>query len=175
MPTPPITPPAWRPGPPDERFREDRERCPAEPDCPIEDLLPIVVGSHLKAEFADRPLAERLRRLILAWQGSRLEAGDAALLPVVVSDAWFLNDRDLMRQPSIAIGDPGVNAASAHYAVRLPKACVVESVFAIHLDPEFLDGSVCVWGASPEHTELAVQTFAERHLDGFLRAMHGLG
>jgi hypothetical protein len=165
---------AWRPGPPDDRYRDDRALCPAEPDAAIEDLLPIVVGSHLKAEFADRPLAERLRRLILSWQAAVLEPDDVALLPVVVSDAWFLNDRDLMRQPSIAIGAPGVNAASAHYAVRLPKSLVVEGVLCVQFDPEHLDGSVCLWGATPAGTESAVEAFAERHLDRYLRSMHGV-
>lgn len=174
MPDSPFVRPLWQPGPPDDRFRADREALPPEGEYRIDDLLPIVVGSHLRSEIADRPLAERLARLIRSWQASTLEPEDAALIPVVVTDAWFLNDADLMRQPCIAIGEPGYNAASAHYAARLPKAYVVEERFAVQFDPELLDGSVCLWGVDAASTESAVEAFATRHLDGFLRAMHGV-
>lgn len=169
----PSTRPAWQPGPPDRRFLEDRQLWPPDLDYRTEDLLPIVVGSHVRAELSERPLASRLARLIRSWQEAVLEPDDAALIPVAVSDVWFLNDRDLMQQPCIALGPPGVNAASAHYAARLPKAYVVEDRFAIQFDLEMLDGSVCIWGVDPASTEAAVEVFANRHLDRYLRAMHG--
>jgi hypothetical protein len=64
----------------DVRFCEDRLACP--PDLPfeIDDLLLIVVGAHLRAEIADRPLGARLLRLIRDWQAAVLEEGDTVLL-----------------------------------------------------------------------------------------------
>lgn len=174
MAQPPPARPQWQPGPPDDRFLEDRRACPPDLEFRIDDLLLIVVGAHLKAEIADRPLAERLVRLVRSWQEATLEPEDAQLIPVVVTDLWFLNDRDLMRQPCIAIGEPGQNAATAHYAARLPKVYVVEEQYAIQFDPEMLDGSVCLWGVDAASTEAALEVFASRHLDAFLRAMHGV-
>jgi hypothetical protein len=157
----------------DPRFIEDRRACPPGLPFEIEDLLLIVVGAHLRSEIADRPLAYRLQRLIRAWQSTALEEGDQVLLPVVVSDVWFLNDSDLMRQPCIAIGEPGHNAAVAYYANRLPRAYVVDELCAIQFDQEFIDGSVCLWGANANGTEAAVEAFVSRHLDAYLRATHG--
>jgi hypothetical protein len=164
--------PMWTPPGPDDRFREEREALPPEVSFEIDDLLLVVVGAHLKSEIADRPLGDRLVRLIRDWQATVLEEGDTALIPVVCSDVWFLNDRDLMRQPCIAIGEPGHNAATAYYAARLPKTYVVENVCAVQFDPENLDGSVCLWGADASGTELAFEAFVTRHLDAYLRAIH---
>lgn len=174
MPKSPFVRPSWQPGPPDDRFHADRVALPPEGEYRIDDLLPIVVGSHLRSEIADRPLATRLARVIRSWQEATLESDEAALIPVVVTDAWFLNDSDLMRQPCIAIGEPGYNAASAHYAARLPKAYVVEERFAVQFDPELLDGSVCLWGVDAASTESAVEIFIVRHVECYLRAMHGI-
>jgi hypothetical protein len=162
----------WQPPEFDERFREDRLACPPELPFEIEDLLLIVVGAHIKSEIADRPLGQRLQRVIRDWQAAVLEEGDQVLLPVLVSDVWFLNDRDLMQQPCITIGEPGLNAATAYYATRLPKSYVVENVCAIQFDPQFLDGSVCIWGKDAASTELAVETFIARHLEAYLKAVH---
>ncbi len=156
----------------DLRFVEDRRACPPGLPFQVEDLLLIVVGAHIKAEIADRPLAYRLQRLVRAWQAATLEEGDQVLLPVVCTDAWFLSESDLMRQPCIAIGEAGHNAAVAYYATRLPRAYVVDNHCAVHCDQEFIDGSVCLWGAHPDGTEAAVEVFVARHLDAYLRATH---
>ncbi|MFO0828383.1 MAG: hypothetical protein U0572_09550 [Phycisphaerales bacterium] len=163
----------WVPGPPDQRFIDDREACPPDLDFSIDEILPVVIGAHLRAEIADRPLAERLVRLIRSWQVASLDASDPVLVPIACTDLWFLNDRDLMRQPCIAIGEPGVNAATAYYASRLPKTYVIEDMCAVQFDPLFLEGSVCIWGVDARSTESAVETFAQRYLDAYLRAMHG--
>ena len=164
--------PSWVPPANDERFTEDRRACPPTLPYEIDDLLLIVVGAHLRSEIADRPLGTRLQRLIRDWQARVLEEGDAVMLPIVCSDVWFLNDRDLMRQPCITIGEPGHNAATAYYASRLPKAYVVEGVCAVQFDPQFLDGSACLWGVDAASTELAFDAFVSRHLDAYLRAAH---
>ncbi len=59
-----------------------------------------------------------------------------ALIPVVLTDIWYLNDTDLLMQPAIVIGEPGVNAASAHWGARLPKAFVVDGSHQVLLDLE---------------------------------------
>ena len=164
--------PVWTPTLDDERFREDRAATPADLDFSVEELLPIVVGAHLRGEIADRPLAARLARLIRSWQAAVLDPDDTALRPLVCSDVWFLNDRDLQHQPCIVIGDPGVNAASAHFAARLPRTYVVENHCAVQFDPQFLDCTVCIWGVDARATEAAFDAFATRYLDAYLRATH---
>jgi hypothetical protein len=164
----------WSPDAIDDLLRAERLACPPDIDVRTEELLVVVVGAHLRAEIADRPLAQRLVRLIRAWQAVHLDDGDLPLVPVVATDVWFLNDADLMRQPCISIGEPGHNAATAHYASRLPTSYVVEKVCTVQFDPQFLDGSVCLWGADVRGTEAAFTAFVERHLDAYLRAVHFL-
>ncbi|MGA0873215.1 MAG: hypothetical protein ACO3SJ_10095, partial [Phycisphaerales bacterium] len=71
---------------------------------------------------------------------------------------------------SIVIGEPGVNAAAAHHAVRLPQMLVLEDALRIHLDPEYPKLRACFWGAGSQRTEQAARIFADRYLDGFLDA-----
>ncbi|MFM7261840.1 MAG: hypothetical protein ACKO3W_14685, partial [bacterium] len=87
------------------------------PDMPLETtrLLPVVVGAHLRSEIADRPLANRLVAAIRQWQRANIEDEEARLIPIVMSDLWYLNDRELLLQPTIAIGEPGSNAACAYF------------------------------------------------------------
>lgn len=148
-------------------------------------LLPIVIGAHLRAELADRPLGYRLREEILRWQqkaivsqAKRPAGGPAAatepLVPVVCTDLWYLNTPDLMTRPTICIGEPQVNAASAYFANRLPTALVIDETLRVHLDPEFIDLQACVWGASDAATASGVDLFEKRYLAPFLRAAHGM-
>ena len=65
--------------------------------------LLIVVGAHLEAELADRPLGYRLRDDVLRWQHRTPEADP--LLPVVCTDLWYLNAAELMVRPTIAVGE----------------------------------------------------------------------
>lgn len=164
---------AWTPGPPDRRYFDDRAASPPDMEIETERLLLVVVGAHLRSEIADRPLADRLVRLIRDWQRTSLDDDELAMLPLVCTDVWFLNDRDLMRQPSIAIGEPGLNAATAYYASRLPKSYVVEERCAVQFDPQFLECSVCLWGVDSRSTEAAFDAFVQRYLDEYLRAVHG--
>lgn len=142
-----------------------------------ERLLLIVVGAHLRAEIADRPLAYRLRERILrrleesrpgkpgfaGEQGRRIEPE-----VVVCSDIWYLNNEDLRSQPTISIGGPGVNALGAYLADRLETAFVVEDVLAVQVDLDFVDPVASCWGTTPGSTAGAVDAFCERYLDGFL-------
>src|SRR5262245_12026225 len=105
----------------------------------------IIVGADLRAEISDRPLAARLRDRIVQWQGQLQDHESAAPVTaielatiVVCTDLWYLNSRELMGLPAIAIGEPGLNAATAYLANRLPTAMVIEGRFRVHLDPEFI-------------------------------------
>ena len=132
-------------------------------------MIMVVVGAHLRAEVDDRPLAYRLcetmqRRIQLAApdnNGSQIKT-------VVCTDVWYLNNEELHERPVIALGEPGVNAATAYFCNRLPTALVIDNTLRIHFDPES-DAQACLWGANPSATSHAIEVFAERYLDGFLR------
>lgn len=151
---------------PELLLADRRRHLPLRDEWATEDLLCVVVGGHLRSECEDRPLAEWLvetiRRRLQAMGETR------GVLPMAMTDMWYLNDRLLMRQPSIVVGEPGVNAASAHHAVRLPQMLVLEDALRIHLDPEYPRIRAVMWGAGPDRTEQAVRIFADRYLDGFL-------
>ncbi len=135
-------------------------------------LLLVVVGAHLRAELTDRPLAYMLVDQIEAWQQRHVEAD--RLAPLVCSDMWYLNAAELLSRPTICLGRPGVNAASAFFANRLPTAFVLEETFQVQLDLEFITMQACVWGVNAAATASGVELFEDRYLDSFLRAAHGM-
>ena len=135
-------------------------------------LLLVVVGAHLRAELTDRPLAYMLVERIEVWQRRHVEAD--RLTPLVCSDMWYLNAAELLSRPTICLGRPGVNAASAFFANRLPTAFVLEETFQVQLDLEFITMQACVWGVNAAATASGVELFEDRYLDSFLRAAHGM-
>ena len=130
-------------------------------------LLPIVVGARLEAELVDRPLAYRLADAIRLRQSSD---DDEALVPLVCTDLWYLNDADLQARPTVTIGEPDVNAATAFLARRLPTAFVIEGSLRIQLDLELLDLRACLWGKDARATASCHDLFVERYLEDFVRA-----
>ncbi len=148
-------------GKPSEDLREER-------------VLAVVVGAHLRAETEDRPLGYRLRHRIRRWQAAaRLPAQE---LPeaVVCTDLWYLNSAALMLRPTLCVGAPEINAASAYLANRLPMVLVIDGTLQVQLDLEFVNLQACLWGTDRRATATAVDLFIDRYLDGFLRAAHGL-
>ena len=129
-------------------------------------LLPIVVGAGPRAEISDRPLARAVADAITGEASGHLEG--ATLHPLVLTDLWYLNDRDLQLQPTITIGDPEQNAASAFHATRLPTMLLVEDQYRILMDQDGGIGHACMWGATHEATMLAVSAFLDRCLPTFL-------
>ena len=144
---------------------------PATASYDASNLLVIVVGAHLRAEVADRPIAYRLVEEVRRWQANQGERLTVRLSPVVCSDVWYMNQEPLQRRPTISVGGPGVNALSAYYAQKLNPALVRENQMIIQLDPEFVDLRVCVWGMNHEMTVGAVNYFAQHYLDSYLRAV----
>jgi hypothetical protein len=73
-------------------------------------LLPIVVGAHPRSEIADRPLANRLVAAIRQWQRQAIANEDDRLVPMVMTDLWYLNDNELpdgtlFHNPMVPIGN----------------------------------------------------------------------
>ncbi|MHC4101101.1 MAG: hypothetical protein ACYSW1_09520 [Planctomycetota bacterium] len=135
-------------------------------------LLMIVVGAHLEAELADRPLGYRLQNDVVRWQQETPEADPLA--PIVCTDLWYLNARELMLRPTISVGRPEHNAVSAYLANRMPTALVIDRSLQVQLDPEFITLQACVWGVDEPATRSGVDLFVERYLESFLRSAHSL-
>src|SRR5688572_23774540 len=102
-------------------------------------LLLIVVGAHLRAETADRPLAYRLRERMHAWLEKHAVGLNVPLYPVVCSDIWYMNQEAFHTRPTISLGGPGVNALSAYFHDKLGPAALSENRMVIQLDPAFVD------------------------------------
>ena len=137
-----------------------------------DDLLLIVVGASLRAELCDRPLAYSLREAIVKRQD---ECDADGPLPVLCTDVWHLNSEALAGRPVLALGDPQLNATTAHLASRLPTAMVVEQSLRIHFDPAGAEPRACLWGANHRATSQAITLFAHRYLDSFLALAGGNG
>ena len=133
-------------------------------------MLPIVVGAHPEAEANDRVVGYGLRRKVLDWQDATPDV--QRLKPVVMTDLWYLNDDDLRGRPTITVGRPEINAATAWLAGRLPTALVVDAAYRIQLDPELIDLRACIWGRGPRETESGVMCFVARYLGDFLDRAH---
>ena len=155
----------------DPIFAHARLECPADTEHPIELLLPIVVGVHLRSELSDRPLADRLARHIREIRRANDLAPTEGLIPVVLSDIWYLNDSDLMLQPAIVIGEPGVNAATAHWASRIPKAFSFQNSHQVLMDLEGPYPVACMWGVDHAKTEVATDHFERRYLTPWLESI----
>ena len=130
----------------------------------------IVVGSHLRAEAADRPLAYRLVQEVEQWT-ERFEAQlGVEIQPMVCTDLWYLNHEELRQRPTICIGGPGVNALSAYLAQHLSDENKHADVL-LQIDPDYTDLQACIWGTDHDLTSHGLQLFVDRYLDGYLRAV----
>lgn len=150
------------------------------PDVEEVNALLIVVGSHLRAEERDRPLAYGLKERIEHWRDQHADQLDVPLTPLVCTDLWYLNHADLQRRPTICVGGPGVNALAAINANQSddddtsveyePETEPLEPRVTIMIDPDFTHLRVGVWGTDTSLTEKGIQLFCDRYLDGYLRA-----
>lgn len=131
-------------------------------------IILIVVGAHLRAEVADRPLAYRLKARMEARLAARGEAGRV----IVCSDLWYLNQHDLRMRPTVSIGGPGENALSARLG-RLPTVLAIDGLLMVQMD--LGDRLACCWGVSEGATEAAVEALEGKYLDAFLEAASEMG
>lgn len=149
------------------------------PDVDKTNALLIVVGSHLRAEERDRPLAYGLRTRIEHWREMHRDQLDVPLTPLVCTDLWYLNHVDLQRRPTICLGGPGVNALAAINANQsedaekpghAPEPPPDEPRVTIMIDPDFTHLRVGIWGTDTLLTEKGLELFCDRYLDAYLRA-----
>ena len=133
----------------------------------LEQALAIVVGSRPSAELDDRPVARLLADRICRIQDNDHDV-DMPLKPITVSDLWYLNDDRLRLRPTITIGSPEENAATAWLASRLEQVYVIENCFCIQMDPELLELQVCLWGREASGTRKACSMFLDRYLPEYL-------
>lgn len=134
-------------------------------------LILIVVGSSLRAERMDRPLAYYLKQQIEAVLVDRFD--DEADRPevLVIADFRWLNDEELQGLPTISVGGPGVNGLAHQWLQELPLSLAVDDQFYIQMDPELSELKAGVWGMSNETTQIAVSAFLGRFLPRFLDAV----
>lgn len=177
----------------DEDEDEDDDDDDGDEEAQSGPLVLIVVGAHLRAEMADRPIAYWMRERVLAWLDAKfgVGGGDPAVAAAagevedadpgqprpghpcrvaVCSDVWYLNDASLRVWPTVSIGGPGVNALSAYLADKLPGVLVVDDVLMVQMDPELSEVTASVWGIDHAATVNAAEAFSERYLDAFMGA-----
>ena len=145
-------------------------------DIDPERLLPIVTGVQLKAELGDRPLAYRIeaemRKELEKLLGKTAEGEPPLLVPVVLSDVYYLNNEPMQSRPVIAIGGPGVNMLAAKLVEELPTALTIENVLVVQMDLEFADLRCAVWGMDHLSTVRAVETFIVKgYLEMFVKGI----
>ncbi len=139
-------------------------------------LLLIITGVQLKAELGDRPLAYRIESEIRRHLDVLLEKpakGELPLLvPIVLSDVYYLNNEELQSRPFIAIGGPGMNLVSANLVEELPTAVAIENVLVVQMDLDLKDLRCSVWGMDHLSTVRAVETFIVKgYLESFVKGV----
>jgi hypothetical protein len=130
-------------------------------------MILIVVGSSLRAEEADRPLAYYLKQQIeqaLAALGPPGEAPGVA----VVADLRWLHDEFLQPLPTISLGGPGVNFLGQRWVEELPLSLAVDNQYYVQMDPDLEEPRVSLWGMDNAATQVAVSAFLQRFLPRFL-------
>jgi hypothetical protein len=130
----------------------------------------IVVGAHLVAELYDRPIAYRLQR---AFEKRLIELGGQAGMGTIVvcTDLWYLNQEALRVLPTVTIGGPNNNAATAFWAEKLPTVIAVDGVYVVQLDEGHGIPVAACWGMEARTTLAAVEQFEKKWLDHFLGAI----
>jgi hypothetical protein len=137
----------------------------------IDESILLVVGAHPQAELCDRPQVERLRQRMLDWQELQCEL----IFPMrvlICTDLWYLNDAAMMSRPTVSIGRPGLNAATAYLANCLPASFAVADLVHMHFDPEFIEQTACIWGRNEDATATACDLFVDRYLTAFMHSVH---
>lgn len=146
------------------------------PEIETDRLLLIITGVQLKAELGDRPLAYRIEAEIRRLLDELLEKpapGELpTLVPVVLSDVYFLNNEAIQNRPFIAIGGPGMNMVSASLVEELPTALTIENVLVVQMDLDLKDLRCSVWGMDHLSTVRAVETFIVKgYLETFVKGV----
>lgn len=135
----------------------------------VNQTILIVVGTDVKPEEFDRPLAYRLQDAVNA--SSKLGKHPFRKC-LVISDALYKHNKIIQICPTIAIGGPGVNNAAAELVEKLPVYLSKDNKYFIQLQSDFADPRISIWGMDRASTEEAVEMFiANGILDNFLNAI----
>ena len=131
----------------------------------------VVTGIEVPAEMNDRPLAYQLKAEIDRRGGGKPFRG-----AVVVSDAWFAQNRLFHLCPAVAIGGPGVNALAASLVDDLPMLVRRDDRVFVQGRWDGEEKRASLWGMDRAATAQAVRAFIEEgHCDAFLRSAWKLG
>jgi hypothetical protein len=132
----------------------------------VQQTILIVVGSDVKPEEKDRPIAYKLKANI---EQSPKYGSLAFRKCIVISDALFDSDKIIQLCPTISIGGPGVNALSALLAEKLPIYLKKDDRYFIQFDETPQNNRISLWGMDQQSTEEAVNCFiSEGLLDKYL-------
>lgn len=125
----------------------------------------VVTGIEVPAEMNDRPLAYRLKAEI-----DRRGSGKPFRNAVVVSDAWFAQNRIFHLCSAVAVGGPGVNALSGALVDELPMLVRRDDRVFVQGRWDGEEKRASLWGMDRVATAEAVRTFVEEgYCDQFLR------
>lgn len=132
-----------------------------------DDTVLIVTGTEIPAEMNDRPLAYGLKAEI-----DRRGEGKPFRGAVVVSDAWFAQNRIFHLCPAIAVGGPGVNALAGGLVNELPMLVKKNDRVFVQGTWDGEQKRVSLWGMDRGATAEAVAVFLrEGHCDAFLQVV----
>ena len=135
----------------------------------VNQTILIVVGTDLKPEEADRPIAYKLQTAI---NGSSKLGNHPFRKCIVISDALYRHNKIIQICPTIAIGGPGVNSAAAEMVEKLPVYLSKDNRYFIQLTSDFADSRISIWGMDRDSTEEAVDMFiANGILEEFLNSI----
>jgi hypothetical protein len=130
-----------------------------------DDTVLIVTGSEIPAEMNDRPLAYRLKAEI-----DRRGEGKSFRNAVVVSDAWFAQNRIFHLCPVVSIGGPGVNALAGSLVNELPMLVKRDDRVFVQGAWEGEEKRASLWGMDRVTTARAVEAFiGEGFCESFLQ------
>ncbi len=138
----------------------------------VDNVMPIVVGAHLRAELGDRRRGYYLGEAIVAWMEKNQMAGPP--WPLVCTDMCYLTHVELRPRPTICIGQPELNAATAALSPNLDTVLLADDAYRIQCDQEYVDLKCCMWGIDDAHTNQCVEQFIKNILPHFLGAIYGV-
>lgn len=131
-----------------------------------DETILVITGIDVPAELHDRPLAYQLKAEI-----DRRGDGKPFRGAVVVSDAWFAQNRLFHLCPAVAIGGPGVNALAASLVEDLPMLVRRDDRVFVQGRWDGEEKRASLWGMDHAATAQAVLAFVEEgHCDAFLRS-----
>jgi hypothetical protein len=138
----------------------------------VDNIIPIVVGAHLRAELGDRRRGYYVGEAIVEWMEKNQIPGPP--WPLVCSDMWYLNQLELRTRPTICIGQPELNAATAAMSPKLETVLLAEDAYRIQSDPDYVELKCCLWGIDDAHTNQCVEQFIKNILPHFLGSIYGV-